>query len=139
MSETPSLLENLRHRRVPQIAGMYIAAMWLVIELGDWVTERFGLHGNLTSYVFVAMLVMLPTVLLVAYNHGAPGRDRWTRTEKVVVPINAMVTATLLWFITPLIDVEAATETLTIEDETGAIQEFEVARRGHHREIVNFF
>jgi tetratricopeptide (TPR) repeat protein len=44
-----------------------------------------------------------------------------------------------LWSITPLIDVEAATETLTIEDETGALKEFEVARRGYHREIVTFF
>ena len=48
MAETESMLENLRRRRVPQIAGMYIAAMWLVIELGDWVTDRFGLPGHLT-------------------------------------------------------------------------------------------
>ena len=139
MAQTESLFENLMHRRVPQIAGMYIAAMWLVIELGDWVTERFSLHGNLTSFVFVAMLVMLPAVLLVAYNHGAPGRDRWTSAEKIVVPVNAVLTAILLWSVTPMIDVEAATETLTIEDETGAIQEFEVARRGYHREVVAFF
>ena len=139
MTETESLFENLKRRRVPQIAGMYIAATWLVIELGDWVTERFELPGDLTSYVFVAMLVMLPAVLLVAYNHGAPGRDRWTRAEKVLVPINVAVTATLIWFMTPLGDVEAATETLTIQDETGAIQEFEVARRGYHRELVSFF
>jgi tetratricopeptide (TPR) repeat protein len=139
MTETRSLFENLMHRRVPQIAGMYIAAMWLVIELGDWVTERFGLPGNLTSFVFVAMLVMLPSILLVAYNHGAPGRDRWTRAEKFLVPGNAALTVLLLWFMTPVIDVEAATETLTIQDETGAVQEFEVARRGYHREIVSFF
>ena len=139
MAETQSLLENLKRRHVPQIAGMYIAAMWLVIELGDWVTDRFGLPGNLTSFVFVAMLVMLPAVLLVAYNHGAPGRDRWTKIEKIFVPANVALAAVLLWSVTPLIVVEAATETLTIEDETGALQEFEVARRGHHREVVAFF
>jgi len=139
MSDADSLFENLKHRRVPQIAGMYIAAMWLVIELGDWVTERFGLHGHLTSFVFVAMLVMLPAVLLVAYNHGAPGRDRWTKTEKIFVPVNAALAAILLWFITPLIDVEAATETLAIQDETGAIQEYAVARRGYHRELIAFY
>lgn len=49
MPESESLFENLMRRRVPQIAGMYIAAMWLVIELGDWVTERFGIQGNLAS------------------------------------------------------------------------------------------
>ena len=124
---------------MPQIAGMYIAAMWLVIELGDWVTDRFGLPGHLTSFVFVAMLVVLPAVLLVAYNHGAPGRDRWTKIEKVFVPANVVLAGVLLWSVSPLISVEAATETLIIEDETGAIQEFEVARQGYHREVIAYF
>ena len=139
MSNPDSLFRNLAHRRVPQIAGMYIAAMWLVIELGDWVTDRFGLPGNLTSFVFIAMLVMLPAVLLVAYNHGAPGRDRWTGTEKVFVPVNGIVAAVVLWLVTPQINAEAATEMMMIENEMGEMQEFEVARRGYHREIVAFF
>ncbi|MDJ0918300.1 MAG: tetratricopeptide repeat protein [Woeseiaceae bacterium] len=139
MAKSESLFQNLMHRRVPQITGMYIAAMWLVIELGDWVTERFGLAGNLTSYVFIAMLVMLPAVLLVAYNHGAPGRDRWTRLEKVFVPINVALAAVVLWSATPRINAEAATETMMIENEMGEMQEFEVARRGYHREIIAFF
>ena len=139
MTDNESLLANLMRRRVPQIAGMYIAAVWLVIELGDWVTERFSLPGNLTSYVFIAMLVMLPAVLLVAYNHGAPGRDRWTRAEKIFVPINVALVAALLWFMTPVFEVEAATEVLAIEDETGVMKEYEVARAGYHREVIGFF
>ncbi len=139
MANTESLFQNLVHRRVPQITGMYIAAMWLVIEMGDWVTERFGLPGNLTSFVFVAMLVMLPAVLLFAYNHGAPGRDRWTRLEKVFIPTNVILAAVVLWSLTPQINAEAATETMMIENEMGEMQEFEVARRGYHREIVAFF
>ena len=69
MTEKPPISESLIHRRVPQFVGMYIAATWLVIELGDWVTERFNLPGALTSYVFVVMLVMLPAVILFSYNH----------------------------------------------------------------------
>ena len=139
MTEATSWFENLMRRRVPQLAGMYIAATWLVIELGDWVTERFNLPAYLTSYVFVAMLVMLPAVFLFAYNHGAPGKDRWTRTEKVVIPLNAAIAVFALWFISPSLNVEAATETVQIEDETGAVREFEVARRGYHKEVVSFF
>jgi tetratricopeptide (TPR) repeat protein len=139
MTETIPWLENLKRRRVPQFAGMYIAATWLVIELGDWVTERFDLPAYLTSYVFVAMLVMLPAVILFAYGHGAPGKDRWTRTEKFVIPLNAAIAALALWFVSPVINVEAATETVQIEDETGVVQEFEVARYGYHKEIVGFF
>ena len=82
MTAERSFFENLLRRRVLQIAGMYVAATWVVIELGDWVTERFNLPPNLTSYVFVAMLVLLPAVVLFAYNHGAPGKDKWTGTGK---------------------------------------------------------
>jgi tetratricopeptide (TPR) repeat protein len=35
--------------------------------------------------------------------------------------------------------VEAATETVQIPDETGIMQEFEVARRGYHKEVIGFF
>jgi tetratricopeptide (TPR) repeat protein len=139
MSADDSVLHKLMHRRVPQIVGMYIAASWLVIELGDWITERSALPASLTSYVFVAMLVMLPAVILFAWNHGAPGKDHWTRTERVVIPLNAAIAASLLYFAGPSLLVEAATETVQVTDETGTIREFEVAKKGYHREVVAFF
>jgi tetratricopeptide (TPR) repeat protein len=139
MTENLSFFENLMHRRVPQIVGMYVAATWLVIELGDWVTERFNLPTTVTSYVFVAMLVMLPAIILFAYNHGAPGRDEWTRTERVFIPVNGLLALVVLYAMGPLLVVEAATETVQIPDETGALQEFEVAKRGYHKKVIGFF
>jgi hypothetical protein len=87
MSAERSLIEELMHRRVPQIVGMYVAMTWLVIEIGDWVTERFSLPPSITSFVFVTMLVLLPALILFSYNHGAPGRDSWTKTEKFFIPL----------------------------------------------------
>ena len=139
MTAKPTFFENLNQRRVLQYVGMYVGATWLVIELGDWVTERFGFSASITSYVFVAMLVMLPAVMLFAYNHGAPGKDDWTRLEKAVIPLNATLALTVLYLISPLLDAEAATETVQIPDETGVIQEFEIARQGYHKEVVAFF
>ena len=139
MSSEPTLFDNLIKRRVFPIVGMYIAATWLVIELGDWITERFDLPANLTSYVFIAMIVMLPAVALVAYNHGAPGRDRWTSTERVFVPLNALVATVAIYLVNPGLDASAATQTLEIADETGQIQTFEVARQGYHQEVIGYF
>jgi hypothetical protein len=139
MTEKRSMFENLLHRRVPHVVGMYIAATWLVIELGDWVTGRFNFPGTLTSYLFVMMLAMLPAVFLFSYNHGAPGKDRWTTSEKVVIPLNVLLVLGVLYFLSPLLVVEAATETVQIPDETGVVQEFEVARQGYHKEVIGFF
>jgi tetratricopeptide (TPR) repeat protein len=139
MTENRSTFDNLMYRRVPQFVGMYIAATWLVIELGDWITERFSLPVALTTYVFVAMLAMLPAAVLFAYNHGAPGKDQWTTKERVAIPLNVLLAVGVLYFMSPLLVVEAATETVRISDETGDIQEFEVARQGYHKEVVGFF
>ena len=134
-----SLLQNLMHRRVPQLVGMYVAATWLVIELGDWTTERFNLPEAVTTYVFIAMLAMLPAVVVFSYNHGAPGKDRWTTADKLIVPLNVLATLGILYFVSPSLNVEAATETIQIADETGVIQEFEVARSGYHKDVLAFF
>jgi hypothetical protein len=139
MTENSSITESLMHRRVPQFVGMYIAATWLVIELGDWVTERFNLPAELTSYVFVAMLVMLPAVVLFSYTHGAPGKDKSTIGERIAISLNALLAMAVLFFVSPLLNVEAATETVLIPDETGVVQEFEVARQGFHKEVIGFF
>lgn len=139
MTADRSFTANLAHRRVPQLVGMYIAATWLVIELGDWMTERFSLPPNLTSYVFIAMLVMLPAVIMFAWNHGAPGKDKWTSAERVFIPMNALGAVVVLYFLSPSLVVEAATETVQLQDETGAIQEFVVPRQGYHRDVIGFF
>ncbi len=139
MTETPPLFTRMLQRRVLPIVGMYVAACWLVIELGDWVTERFGLPGAFTSYVFVAMIVMLPAITLFAYNHGAPGKDRWTRTEKVLIPFNAILAIVAIYLVSPMLEVEASTEMVEIEDETGTLQAFEVPRLGYHKDVLGFF
>ena len=138
MTDT-SFFTRLLQRRVFPIVGMYVAASWLVIEFGDWMTERFGLPAAFTSFIFVAMIVMLPAVALFAYNHGAPGKDRWTKSEKILIPLNGVAALLAVYLISPLLEVEAATETVRLADETGAIQEFEVARQGYHRELVGFY
>ena len=56
------------------------------------------------------MIVMLPAVALLAYNHGAPGRDRWTKTERVFVPLNVLVAAAMIYLVSPGLDASAATE-----------------------------
>jgi len=139
MSSEPTLFDNLIKRRVFPIVGMYIAATWLVIELGDWITERFDLPANLTSYVFIAMIVMLPAVALLAYNHGAPGRDRWTRSERIFLPVNVLIAAVAIYLVNPGFGASAATEMMEIADETGQMQTFEVARQGYHQEVIGYF
>lgn len=132
-------MKNLFERRVPQILGLYIGATWMMIEIGDWMTDRFQLAPNLTSYIFVGMLALIPAVVVIAWFHGAPGKDEWTRVEKTVLPLNLLVAAVaVVYFAGPLQQV-AATEIREVVDETGQVQTFEVALDQYHRRLSVFF
>ena len=134
-----SFAANLLHRRVPQIVGLYIAAMWMAVEIGDWVTERFGLTTSLTSYLFLAMAILLPSVALLAYGHGAPGQDQWSRTEKVLVPANLIAAAIALFIFQPGREAVAAVETKTMMNEEEVEQTFTVAAAGQVKRIYIAF
>lgn len=129
---------RLWHRRVPQYVGMYVAATWLAIEMGDWVTQRFGLPEVVTSYVFVGMLALLPSVALLAWGHGAPGKDKWTLFETVFLPVN---TALAAFAIAILVEPTStlATEMMDVVNEDGQIETYEVPLAGYHQDVLAMF
>ncbi len=135
MNET-SFLGELLKRRVPQIVGLYIAATWMMIEIGDWTIERFSLSPHITSYIFVGMLVFLPSILFLSYQYGRPGYDKWRKSTFVVVPFNLMLSiGAMFYFISPV----DATETRIIMDEQGQAKVFEVPKKEFHKNLLNFF
>ena len=40
----------------------------------------------------------MPSVIILSYFHGAPGKDEWTKVEKVGIPINVLFIAGILFF-----------------------------------------
>lgn len=148
-SESRGWFAELLARRVPQIMGIYIGACWMTVEIGDWLSEQLGLAPNLIAYLFVLMIALLPSVALLAWNHGAPGKDRSTRFEKLFVPANltAAIVAVVafLGYAPPgapgsaIAPAESALVERTVVDETGTEQTFTVARAGFHRLVFASF
>lgn len=140
-----SLFSELAARRVPQILGLYVAGTWMAIEIGDWLIEKFALPDSLTRFIFIALAVMLPSIALVAWNHGAPGRDQWTRTEKAWIPCNLLAAAAALFVVgrapapQPPAPPAEPIKMMTVVDETGASQEFEVPVGQFHKRVSVFF
>jgi len=92
-------LTNLFQRRVPQILGVYLGTCWVVVEFMDWLVERHGMSPDLTDVILTALLLMIPTVAILAYHHGQPGRNKWTKVQKIGIPVNLLVTLVLVTFI----------------------------------------
>lgn len=149
MADRDTFFQKLLDRRVPQILGVYIAAAWVTVEMGEWLTDLLDWPGRLVVYVFVLLAIMLPSVIMLAWNHGAPGPDRWPRSEKIWLPINSMLALAVVAAMVvsaPVSDpdptsvqVDSPVTQRTLVDETGTEQVFEVAREGFHKRIAAFF
>lgn len=93
-----SFFSELLERRVFQIVGIYLGAMFVAFEFTDMIVERYQLTADLVDMILIGSLSMLPTIIMIAWFHGRPGRDQWHRMEKIGIPLNVLVTASLLVF-----------------------------------------
>ncbi len=114
-----SFFKDLLSRRVPQILGGYLAASWIILEFIDWLVKRYPISPHLGEFCLVILAAMIPTIFLLAYFHGKPGQDRWTKVEKIGIPTNLVVTALLLVFLFRGKDIGATTTSISVTDETG--------------------
>jgi len=148
MEQPNGWFKELMIRRVPQFVGLYIAATWMTIEIGEWISGRLGWPDQVVFYVFILMVALLPSVGVLAWNHGAPGRDESPRYEKWFLPVNTLVGLIFLFALVGLGpfgpssgigEAQGATVERVVVDETGREQTFTVAREGFHTRAASFF
>ncbi|MGD2155039.1 MAG: tetratricopeptide repeat protein, partial [Gemmatimonadales bacterium] len=133
-----SITRQLLRRRVPQILGVYLAVGWGVLEFTDWLVSRYLLSPHLLDFSLVAWATMIPTVLLLAWFHGAPGNDEWTRAEKIGIPANLALAGVILVVAFGGKDLGAATASVRLETEAGETVE-RVVPKAEFRKSVAFF
>ncbi|MCK5651337.1 MAG: hypothetical protein KAJ42_08170, partial [Gemmatimonadetes bacterium] len=113
------VVKDLFARRVPQAVGIYLGISWAVLEFVGFLVNQYLLSPHLVSLCLVVLVSLLPSVIIVAYFHGAPGRQGWTRVEQVTVPINLLGLAALVAILFTGKDLGAATTTVVVTDEEG--------------------
>ncbi len=134
-------IQDLLDRRVPQILGLYLGAGWAMIQFIAWLTERYDMAANLPDLALVITLSLIPTVIMLAYFHGRPGRivgSRWTRVEKIGIPVNVVLSGLLVILVASSRKTDAATQTVTLTDETGQQIERVVPHQEYRRSLVLF-
>lgn len=114
------MIAQLMQRRVPQFLGLYLGSGWVLLEFSDWVVERYLLSPYWVDLVLMVWLLLLPTVVIVAWFHGRPGPDPWTRGQRLFVGGNVVLAAGVMLSLATSRDLGAMTEKVTVMDETGA-------------------
>lgn len=127
-----SLVRDLIQRRVPHILAIYAGASWGLIEFTAFAVDEFLFSWHWTRMVLIALVMMLPSVFMVAWFHGKPGRDRdsLARTEKIGIPANLALCVILLWVLFGGEEPGSATTSVTVETEDGETIEREVPKTG---------
>ena len=93
-----NLLKTLLERRVPQIIVSYIVASTSMVLFLDWLKINYGFPKEYITLALFGAVSIIPSVIILAYFHGAPGKDEWTKIEKIGIPFNIIFIFSILIF-----------------------------------------
>ena len=91
-------IKTLLERRIPQIVGSYFVAGTSLILFIEYLIDKYQFPSHYATLALFALIGILPSVIILSYFHGAPGKDEWTKVEKVGIPINVLFIAGILFF-----------------------------------------
>ncbi len=116
-----SFARYLIERRVPHILAIYAGASWGLVEFTAFAADEFLLSPHWTRLVLVTLFLALPSVVMLAWFHGKPGKDRdsLARTEKIGIPANVVLCLAALWALFGDKDMGSATAERTVRNEAG--------------------
>jgi len=93
-----SFINTLLERRIPQILGSYLVAGTSLILFIEYLVDKYQFPSHYPTLALFALIGILPSVIILSYFHGAPGKDEWTRMERIGIPINVLFIAGILFF-----------------------------------------
>lgn len=133
------IIKETRERRILPALGLYVGGCWVLIEILDRLSERYLLSPYITDAAFWGLYSLIPAVILLAWSHGKPGKDRATTVEKVGVPINIIATIGLLVTVFGGKDLGATASMVSLANEEGVQETHYIPSESFRRRMAVFF
>ena len=139
-SASASFARDLIHRRVPHILAGYAAVSWGIVEFTAFAVDEFLLSPYFTRAALVTLVIMVPSVFMVAWFHGKPGKERDSvpRTEKIGIPVNLVVCLVVLFTLVGRDDPVSATDPAAGKPDAASIVQQELPNSGSNGTTVLF-
>lgn len=131
--------QQLLDRRVPQFLAAYVVASWGFLQFVQFLEERYLLSPHLVDVIGLSLLLLLPSVVMLAWGHGRPGKDTWQRRERVGVPVNILLGVAVLFMVFQGKALGKTTTTIEIQDEDGNVAERIVPKNEFRKSLMLFF
>jgi tetratricopeptide (TPR) repeat protein len=132
-------VREIKKRRILPALGLYVGGCWVLIEILDRLSERYLLSPYITDAAFWGLYSLIPAVMLLAWTHGKPGKDRATKAEKVGVPVNIIATIGLLVTVFGGKDLGATASMVSIANEEGIQETHYIPSESFRRRMAVFF
>jgi tetratricopeptide (TPR) repeat protein len=132
-------VKEIKQRRILPVLGLYVGSCWVLIEILDRLSERYLLSPYITDAAFWGLYSLIPAVILLAWTHGKPGKDRVTTAEKVGVPINIIATIGLLVTVFGGKDLGATASMVSVANEEGVQETHYIPSESFRRRMAVFF
>jgi len=97
------------------------------------------LSPYITDAAFWGLYSLIPAVILLAWAHGKPGKDKATTAEKVGVPINIIATIGLLVTVFGGKDLGLTASMISIANEEGVQETHYIPSESFRRRMAVFF
>jgi tetratricopeptide (TPR) repeat protein len=133
-----AFFDELIRRRVPQFLALYLGVAWGIVQFINFLEDRYALSPHLTDFALLGLALLIPSVVLFTYNHGRPGRDAWTRSDKLGLSINFVIALVVLLLVFRNKDLGAVVSSVTTRDETGQTVKRSVARASFRKRLALF-
>jgi len=91
-----SFINILLERRIPQILGSYFIAGTSLIFFIQYLVDKYQFSSHYPTLALFGLISIIPSVIILAYFHGSPGKDEWTKMEKIGIPVNILFIAVVL-------------------------------------------
>ncbi|MEE9466640.1 MAG: tetratricopeptide repeat protein [Candidatus Neomarinimicrobiota bacterium] len=131
--------QEIKDRRVLQLVGLYLGGSWVALEFTGFIADHYDVSPYVIDLLLLVVAGMLPSVILLAWTHGRPGKDRWTMADKIIVPVNVALTMSLMVLFFGGKELGATTLERTGQDETGASIKRVVPKAAFRKRIGLFF
>ncbi len=99
---------------------------------------RYALSPTWVDFTGLAILVLLPSVLVVGWTHGAPGPDRFSRGQIFSVLTNLLLAMAVMAAVFGHADFGAVLETVIVENDDGTTSEVPRPRANYRTSIASF-
>ena len=132
-------IQEIKQRRILPAVGFYVGSCWVLIEILDRLVERYLMSPYITDIAFWGLYSLIPAVILMAWTHGKPGKDKSTIAEKVGVPINIIATLGLLISVFGGKDLGAAANLVILSNEEGVQESHYIPNESFRRRMAVFF